>query len=156
MPLDWESLQNNTEANANRELGIPAPALLLEEELALVKAEDEGEQWEIRMGSCTEQDENSSTVAPQVAAGDAAAYTLPLPPPPTAQHSQVNYEAAWTILQNPKNSKEHEAVLILLSDLGADDIESLELLEEEHIRQLAALLKVVPSKRLLAVCSVAL
>lgn len=156
VPLDWESLQNNAEANANRELSIPAPALLLEEELALVKAEDEGEQWEIRIGSCTVQDENSSTVAPQAAAGDAAAYTLPLPPPPTAQHSQANYEAAWTLLQNPKNSKEHDAVLVLLSDLGADDIESLGLLEEEHIRQLAALLKVVPSKRLLAVCSVAL
>jgi hypothetical protein len=155
VPDDWESLQINTGASINRELSIPAPALLLEEELVRVEIEEEGERWEIRVGSryvvCNEVDGSSGSDAspPPAEQGDAATVTPP-PFPPAAQLDLFTYEAAWTILQKHENSKNYEATSALLSDLGADDAESLGLLEEEHIRQLAALLKLVPSKRFLA------
>jgi hypothetical protein len=160
VPDDWESLQNNTKANINRELSIPAPALLLEEELDRVEVEEEGERWEIRVGSrnvvCNVMDGSSGSDAcpPPAEQGDAATVTPP-PFPPAAQLDLSTYEAAWTILQKHDNSKRYEATSTLLSDLGADDAGSLGLLDEEHIRQLAALLKLVPSKRFLAACRVA-
>ena len=67
------------------------------------------------------------------------------------QLTERDWDKAWEILTNPKNTTDTDKVQLdgMLDALGASSVETLEVLDEADIRQLAEMLKKAPKRLLL-------
>ena len=180
VPLDWEDLQDASQAELNPELCFTAPSLslsnhyhhsLINRELPLNSEYGEADQeWNIAEGHfAAEKDVEAETGIISAVENEATSdidmeieiedrYVIATPqvderkPISLAVGESVlpDLSAAWAILMNPTYSTNPRELQRVVEDvLGIFEMDHLQYCTEEEVRQLATLLKYVPSRRLL-------
>ena len=177
VPSDWEALQNVPDAIIYPEFSVSAPVLLVEHELHLLdkgkRKEEVGiidEEWmictpvdfeikvpsceievpscEIKVPSCEIKVPSCEVKVPSSDDSTRDQNNAQVMKKESVTATKVDYPNAWAILKDPLSAACPSSVSQELNNLGVNDADSLEFLEDEDIATLSGLLKKVPSKKL--------
>lgn len=148
VPADWEAVQNTPDAIAYPELTVSAPTLLIENEFHLREKERSREQssdidddWMISSSTICEDEllTKATTQSEDEVENLEKKGTY---------KASLDYLGAWQILSKPNSAFVPSDLSQALENLGADDADSLQYLDEEDMLTLCALLKKVPERKL--------